>query len=242
MQYLAKCPRPAINNGPGSDSNSAHILASWHSYKSYSNNSPSQTIPILGQIEDIPVQVSHLWSGRCYIWTNNTGLTSIMAQEVTQIIAALWPLGIYSSLARIMVPSPGHSNFVSNEGTAVQVSYLCFSGCCHIWPRATGLASIMAQEVTQIMTAFWPPGFIRVRLNNGPLPRPFQFCVKWRHSFQVSYLCFPGCCHIWPGLTSIIAQKVTQIMATFWPPTVYSSLTQIKTLFWPPAFIKAWLE
>ena len=28
VQYLAKCPRPDINNGPGGDSNSAHILAS----------------------------------------------------------------------------------------------------------------------------------------------------------------------------------------------------------------------
>ena len=134
MQYLAKCPRPDIYNGPGGDSNSVHILASWHSYKSYLNNSPSQTIPILGQIEDIPVQVSHLQSGGCHIWTSTPGLTSIMAQEVTQLIATLWPPNIYLSLTRTMAPSPGHSNFVSNGGTAVHVSYLCFPACCHIWP------------------------------------------------------------------------------------------------------------
>ena len=50
------------------------------------------------------------------------------------------------------------------ENTSVQISYLSFSGGCHICPRAACLMSIMAQEMTQIVAPFWPPAFIRVRL------------------------------------------------------------------------------
>ena len=57
-------------------------------------------------------------------------------------------------------PSPGHLNLVSDGATSVHVSYLWFPGRCHIWPRAAGLTSIMASEVTEIVAPFWPPAFI----------------------------------------------------------------------------------
>ena len=66
---------------------------------------PPQAIPILGQMEDTPVQVSHLWSGGCHICTRAAGLTSIMAWEVTRIVAPFWPPGVYLSPTRIMALS-----------------------------------------------------------------------------------------------------------------------------------------
>ena len=66
---------------------------------------PPQAIPILGQMEDTPVQVSYLWTpGGCHICPRAAGLTSIMAQEVTRIVAPFWPPGVYSSPTRIMAP------------------------------------------------------------------------------------------------------------------------------------------
>ena len=50
MPYLAKGPKPDINNGPGGDSNSAHILAPAFLQIELA-------IPKLGQMEDTPVQV-----------------------------------------------------------------------------------------------------------------------------------------------------------------------------------------
>ena len=57
VTYLAKGLRLDINNGPGDDSNSAHILAPAF-FNSYWNNDPPQAIPKLGQMADAPVQVS----------------------------------------------------------------------------------------------------------------------------------------------------------------------------------------
>ena len=54
--------------------------------------------------------------------------------------------------------SPSHLNLVSDGATSVHVSYLWFPGRCHIWPRAAGPTSIMASEVTRIVSPFWPPG------------------------------------------------------------------------------------
>ena len=125
----------------------------WHLFNSYLNNGPSQVIPILGQMEDTPVQVSHLSSGGCHILGSTPGLTSIMAWVVTRIVAAFWCSSVDSNNG----PSPGHSNLLSNRVTSVQVSYLCFPGMCHIWPRAAGLTSIMAYEVTRIVAPSCPP-------------------------------------------------------------------------------------
>ena len=66
-------------------------------------------------------------------------------------------LGVYSSLVSNNSPSPGRLNLVSDGATSVHVSYLWFPGSCHIWPRAAGLTSIMASEVTEIVA---PSAFI----------------------------------------------------------------------------------
>ena len=66
---------------------------------------PPQAIPIFGQMEDTPVQVSYLWiPGWCHICPRTAGLTSIMAQEVTRIVGPFWPPGVYLSSTRMMAP------------------------------------------------------------------------------------------------------------------------------------------
>ena len=51
------------------DLNCSRILGPWRLFESDLNNSPSQAIPILGQMEDTPIQVSYLWSsGGCNTW------------------------------------------------------------------------------------------------------------------------------------------------------------------------------
>ena len=53
---------------------------------------PLKSHPNLGQMEDTPVQVSHLRSpGGCNIWPRAQGLTSIMAQVITRIVATFPP-------------------------------------------------------------------------------------------------------------------------------------------------------
>ena len=66
--------------------------------------------------------------------------------------------------------------------------------------------------------------------NNGPSPGHLNLVSDGVTSVHVSYLWFPGRCHIWPraaGLTSIMTSEVTQIVAPFWPPGVYLSPTRI---------------
>ena len=74
-------------------------------------------------------------------------------------------------------PPQANPNPVSDGEISVQVSYLWFSGGCHICPRAACLMSIMAQEVTRIVAPFWPPAFIRVQLEQWPYFGP-------RHLFE----------------------------------------------------------
>ena len=69
--------------------------------------------------------------------------------------------------------------------------------------------------------------------NNGLFPGHLNLVLDGATSVHVSYLWFPGRCHIWlraTGLTSIMASKVTGIVTPFWPPGVYSSLTRIMAL------------
>ena len=113
---------------------------------------PPQAIPIFGQMEDTPVQVSYLWiPGGCHICARAAGLTSIMAKEVTRIVALYWPPSIYLSSTRIMAPPQAIPILCQIEYTSVNVSYLWFPGGCHICPRAAGLTSIIALEVTRIV-------------------------------------------------------------------------------------------
>ena len=93
VQYLTKGPKLDFNNCLWDNLNSGCILAHRRLFHFDSNNGPSPSHSSLGQMEDTPVQVSHLWSpGECNIWPKAPGLTSIMAQEITRIVAAFWPL------------------------------------------------------------------------------------------------------------------------------------------------------
>ena len=81
---------PDFNNGPGNDLNSSHSLAPWTLFKTDINNDPPQANP--SPVSDGDVQVSYLWfSGGYHICPRATCLMSIMAQEVTQIVAPFWP-------------------------------------------------------------------------------------------------------------------------------------------------------
>ena len=108
---------------------------------------PPQAGPIFSQTEDTLVPVSHSTKspGRCYILPRTPSMTSIMPPEHS-----------FKSDSN-NGPSPGHLNLVSDGVTSVHVSYLRFAGRRHIWPRAAGLTSVMASEVTQIVVPFCPP-------------------------------------------------------------------------------------
>ena len=83
---------PDFNNGPGNDLNSSLSLAPRRLFETNVNNNPPQAIPTLCQMENTSVQVSYLWfSGGCHICPRVACLMSIMAQEVTQIVAPFWP-------------------------------------------------------------------------------------------------------------------------------------------------------
>ena len=104
---------PDLNNGPGV---TRIVPTFWRQH--FSNwtriMAPPQAIPILGQMEDTPVQVSYLWfPGGYYICPRAAGLNSIMAWGDSNSGPVLAP-GVYLSPTRITAPS-GHSNLVSDE-------------------------------------------------------------------------------------------------------------------------------
>ena len=123
-------------------------------------------------------------------------------------------------------PSPGHLNLVSDVVTSVHVSYLWFPGRCHIWPRAAGLTSIMASEVTLKVAPLWPPG---VYLSpTRIMPHAISIlCQMELHLLMSPTYGFLAGAISGQGLTSIMASEVTRIVAPFWPPGVYLSLTRI---------------
>ena len=72
--------------------------------------------------------------------------------EVTRIVAPYWPPHRLFEFDSNNNSSPSHSNLVSDrEYISSCLIHLWFPGGCHICPRATGLTSIMVQEVTQIV-------------------------------------------------------------------------------------------
>ena len=78
--------------------------------------------------------------------------------------------------------------------------------------------------------------------NNGPSPGHLNLVSDGATIVHVSYLWFPGRCHIWPraaGLTSTMVSEVTRIVAPFWPSDVYSSLTRIMA---PPQAISIFCQ
>ena len=141
--------RPNVNNRPGGDSNSAHMPASRHLFKSSPNNGPFPSHSSLESdgrytCSSLPHTVSW-WVP--YLAKGPKSMTSIMAQEVIQIVAA-FPPGVYSSPTRIIALSQAIPIFCQMKYTFVQVSQLWFPDGCHIWTKGPGMTSIIAQEVT----------------------------------------------------------------------------------------------
>ena len=89
VPYLNKGHRPDFNNGLGGDSNSGPILAPWRLFESDLNNGPSPSHSNLVSDE------VYICSGLLFMvswllpyWPRASRLTSIMTQEMTQILAA----------------------------------------------------------------------------------------------------------------------------------------------------------
>ena len=115
LPYLAN-----LNNG----SNSGCILVLQRLFQSNLNNGPSPSHSNL--VSDGGIHLfrspSYLWfSGGYHICPRTAGLTSVMAQEVTQIVAPFCPPQRLFEFDSNSGPSPGHSNLMSDEG------YICSS-------------------------------------------------------------------------------------------------------------------
>ena len=170
---------------------------------------PPQAIPVLGQMEDTPVQVSHLWwvpylNNGCRPDFNN----GLEGDSNSGPVLAPWRLLQSDSKNG---PSPSHSNVVSEE------VYICSS-----------LLLMMSWWLPYLDKGPMPdfnsgPGndsnigcilalqcLFGSNLNNSPSPS---------HSSLVPngvYIC-SGLCPRAAGLTSIMAQDVTRMVA-FGPP------------------------
>ena len=91
---------------------------------------PPQAIPILDQMEDTSIQVSHLWSpGGC---VSSQGPRPDFSNGPGNNSNCGWILGprrLFESDSN-NGPSSGHSNLGQMEDTSVQVSHLwCPGGC-----------------------------------------------------------------------------------------------------------------
>ena len=105
VPYLNKGYMPEFNNGLGGDSNSGPVLAPVVYLSPTRIMAPPRATPVLCEMQNTSVQVSYLWfPGGCHICPRAAGLTSIMAQELTRIVAPFWPPGVYLSPTQIMAP------------------------------------------------------------------------------------------------------------------------------------------
>ena len=86
---------------------------------------------------------------------------------------------------------------LSNERYTCSGLPLRSPGGCNSWPSALGLTLIMAQRITWIVAAFWPPAFIRVWFDLWPFARPFQSwnaeedCHSLHYRRPVDFTIFP---------------------------------------------------
>ena len=78
--------------------------------------------------------------------------------------------------------------------------------------------------VTRIVPTFWPQHLLKLNSNNGPSPGHSNLGSDGRYIC----LCLLLMVSWWvPSLTSTMAKEVTQIVAPFWPPSVYLCSTRI---------------
>ena len=125
LPYLAKGSMLDFNNDPANDSNSGCILALQCSFESSLNNGPFPSHSNL--VSDGVYVCSGLllrFPIGCHICPRAAGLTSIMAYEMTRILALFWAPGVCLSPTRIMAPSLATPILYQMKYTSVQVSYL----------------------------------------------------------------------------------------------------------------------
>ena len=151
---------------------------------------PPQAIPILGQMEDTPVQVSYLWiPGGCHICSR--AARPDLNHELTRIVAPYWPPNVYLSLTRIMTPPQAIPILCQIRVYICScLIYLWFPGGCHICPRSAGLTSIMVLGGdSNSGPVLVPRRLFESESNNGPSPGHSNLVSNEVHiSVQVSYL------------------------------------------------------
>ena len=141
-------------------------------------------------------------------------------------------------------PSPSHLNLVSDGATSVHTSYLWFPGRCHIWPRTAGLTSIMASELTRIVTPFCPPPAVYSSLTRITAPpqaisilcqMELHLFTSPSYGFLAGAILAKGCRPDFNnGLRGDSNSSLTRIMA---PPQGISILCQMELhLFMSPTY------
>ena len=111
MVWWVPCPskgsRLDFNNDPEMTWIVAAFWKPWRLFEIDLYNGPSQAIPTLCmcQMEYTSIQLSYLWfPGGYHIWPRAPCLTSIMAQEMIWIEAAVWTPGVYWRPTWIIAP------------------------------------------------------------------------------------------------------------------------------------------
>ena len=154
--------RPDFNNDLGDDSNSGPVLSPFRIFKSNLSNVPSLAHSNLVSDEiyicsGLPFMISwwlqYLAKGLMPDFNNDPGKDFNSCRSLT--LQGLFKTDVNND--PLSKPFP---TMCQMENTSVQVSYLLFSGGCHICPRAACLTSIMSQEVTRIVATYRPISFI----------------------------------------------------------------------------------
>ena len=165
MPYLAKGRRADFHNGLEGYSNSGPILDPGAYFSPIRIMAPPQDISILCQMKYASVQVSYLWfSDRCHIWSRAASLTSIMAWELTWIVAPFCPRRLFESDLN-NGPSPNHFSLVSDE------VYIC-----------SGLLLMVSWQVPYLAKGCRPDftNGLGVDSNSGPILAPgVYFSPTW---------------------------------------------------------------
>ena len=147
--------------------------------------------------------------------------------------AHIFAPGIYSNPTRIMAPPKAIPVLGQMEAVDLFKSqtYGLVDAISEQGPRPE---FNNGPEMTQIVAAFQSSSVYSSPTRIMVLPQAIPILGQVEDtSFQVSYLRFPGGCHIWPraaGLTSIMAKEVIPILAPFWTLGVYFSPTRIRPL------------
>ena len=130
------------------------------------------------------------------------GLTTIMNWEVTRIVVPFWPPGVYLSLSRIMAPPRAipilcQMKIYICSGRLLTVSWWL----PYLVKGPTPDFNSGPGNDSYIGCIFALQHLFKSNLNNSPSPSHSSLASVYT-SVQVSYLRFPGGCHIFPRAAS----------------------------------------